>query len=196
MALRALGLLFRRTLRGPAGGALALLLVPVALFGSWVAWGATAREVERFTGTCELGGILRQNPPLTTEIASGTARVRATGTCSGHLTDRSGRVHRLDRGQVRYRARAGGELSCAGGTADGAGSLIFGSGRRINFDFSELRGPGIGAITLAGRASGSATGVASVSAQENPVDILNGCGGTGIRQVVIDLRLGAQGLSG
>jgi hypothetical protein len=62
-------------------------------------------------------------------------------------------------------------------------------GPRIRFLFSEVRGPGVAAVSLQGRAAGSATGTGHVAADENPVDIAQKCSGSGLRTAHLDLDL-------
>lgn len=181
-----------------AGGSIAALILGAlaALLPLPAATDGASLRAASFTGTCELSGALRQRPPLTNELAPGRARATAKGTCSGELIDRRGRTRRLDDAPVSYRARAAGELSCGGGTATGSGRLRFDRNETIRFAFSELRGPGVAAITLEGRAGGSAAGVANVSASEDPVETLERCSGSGLRRAQIELRLASLGISG
>ena len=79
-------------------------------------------------------------------------------------------------------------MSCGGGSAEGSGVLRI-AGRRIRFAFSEVRGPGAAAITLQGRAGGSAAGTANVSQDEDPVEIAAKCSGDGLRSAHIDINL-------
>ena len=141
-----------------------------------------------FEGTCRLSGVLTQSPPITITPQDGTAAARARGTCSGTLTGARGHVREVEDAPSRYFARAAGSMSCGGGTAEGNGVLRI-AGRRIRFAFSEARGPGGAVVNLQGRSSGSATGTANVSAEENPADILAKCNGEGLRSARIDINL-------
>ena len=174
---------------GPAcAGLVALCLVPAA-FGHRA--GATAT----FEGRCEFSGALRQDPPLTNTTAPGSATARARGACFGTLTKHDGDVRTLDGDRVDYAAQAEGELSCGGGSSSGAGELRF-PGERIRFGFSEVRGPGAAAISLAGQGGGEASAVATVSPEEDPVEIAQRCAGEGLRTVRIDISLTSPGISG
>ena len=141
-----------------------------------------------FEGSCELTGLLAQSPPITSVPQPGEATARARGTCSGTLTGSRGVVRELDAAPSRYFARASGSMSCGGGSAEGSGVLRI-AGRRIRFAFSEVRGPGAAAITLQGRAGGSAAGTANVSQDEDPVEIAAKCSGDGLRSAHIDINL-------
>src|SRR5918992_1231188 len=119
--------------------------------------------------------------------APGEARARAKGPCSGTWTDARGRVHELDGDAVTYVARAEGTVSCEGGSATGSGFLRY-RGDRLEFDFSEVRGPGAAAISLQGEDGGGAGGAAAVSEDEDPAEIAEKCGGEGVRQVGIRIH--------
>jgi hypothetical protein len=141
-----------------------------------------------FEGSCQFSGELRQRPPLTNTPQAGEGVARAKGTCSGTLTDEDGEAQQLDLDRARYLASARGTLSCGGGSAVGSGFIEFG-GERLHFRFSEVRGPGFGAITLDGADGGSAAGEARVSEDEDPLEIADKCSGKGLRQVRIDIDL-------
>jgi len=141
-----------------------------------------------FEGTCELSGLLRQSPPITNVPQPGSASARARGTCSGTLTGSRGVVRELDAARSTYFARASGSVSCGGGSATGSGVLRVG-GRKIQFKFSEVRGPGTAAVQLKGRNGGSAAGTANVSADEDPAEIAQKCGGEGLSSAHIDIKL-------
>jgi hypothetical protein len=141
-----------------------------------------------FEGTCELSGLLRQSPPITNVPQPGSATARARGTCSGTLTGSRGVVRELDSARSRYFARASGSVSCGGGSAEGSGVLLI-AGRKIQFEFSEVRGPGTAAVQLKGRTGGSAAGTANVSADEDPAEIAQKCGGEGLSSAHIDIKL-------
>jgi hypothetical protein len=152
--------------------------------------GKDRRSAETFTGSCQFEGTLRQHPPLTNLPAPGRAFAVATGTCTGTLTDSRGRARQLSAERGFYAAQARSDaMSCGGGTAEGSGFLLFRRGERIDFGFSEARLPGAGAVTLTGRRGGSATGVASVSRDEDAVRIVQECSGEGLSQVDIDITL-------
>jgi hypothetical protein len=166
---------------------LTALLVPAA---------AEGHRAETFSGTCAMSGTVRQDPPLTNTPQQGTAVARLAGTCTGTLVDKRGREHALENAPASYAATAAGELSCGGGTATGRGKLRFGRGRTISFQFSEVRGPGVAAVELEGTRGGSATGEATVSRDEDPVEIAMLCAGEGLREVGIDASLVSPGISG
>ena len=150
--------------------------------------GSKGKKASAFAGVCQFSGELRQRPPLTNTPAAGEASAHARGRCSGTLTDARGRVRELDRERATYFASAAGELSCAGGTATGRGFMQI-RGERIDFRFSEVRGPGAGVIRLEGEESGSAAGEARASADEDPAEIVEKCGGEGLRRVEIDIDI-------
>jgi len=134
-----------------AGVALALLIGTAG-----TAFAGNRHGPITFEGNCELSGVLRQSPPLTNLPQDGSATARAQGTCSGTLTGARGHVRRLEDAPSRYFAQASGSMSCGGGSSDGTGVLRI-AGRKIRFSFSEVRGPGVAAVTLEGRGGGSAS---------------------------------------
>jgi hypothetical protein len=168
--------------------------IPLALVTAAVAFPAPTAPAgndegsSTFEGTCDFAGALRQDPPLTNAPAEGEARARANGPCFGTWTDADGDVHELDGDVVKYFAHAQGTLSCAGGSAAGSGFLRF-RGDRLAFSFSEVRGPGVAAISLKGNDGGSAGGAATVSEEEDPAEIAEKCGGEGVRKVRIRIHL-------
>jgi hypothetical protein len=160
--------------------------------------GKHRRSAETFSGTCQFEGTLRQHPPLTNLPAPGRAFAVATGTCTGTLTDSRRRTRQLNAEHVFYAAQARSDgMSCGGGTAEGSGFVLFRRGDRIDFGFSEVRGPGTGAINLTGRRGGSAQGAASASPDEDPVQIALKCSGEGLSQVRVVINLASPaGISG
>jgi hypothetical protein len=159
---------------------------------------APTASAETFDGSCEMSGVIRHQPPLTTTPAPTAVRGSFSGTCSGELTDRRGRTHQLDGAPAAYEVQdASGSLSCLGGTATGTGSLLFGRGRRIDFTLTERRpAPGLAVVTLAGAAGGSATVFGTVSPSEDVMEINERCNGSGLRLVRGDARILSLGLSG
>jgi hypothetical protein len=152
-----------------------------------------------FAGTCQFSGKVRQDPPLTNTPQTSRAQATAGGTCSGTLTDSRGQSRTLTNERVQYSARATGELmSCAGSPvpATGEGQFRFRRGERLDFDFTEVRGPGEGNIVLTGEDGGSAAGEATVSQDEDPLEIIEKCSGKGLREVKIDINLVSPGISG
>jgi hypothetical protein len=160
------------------------------LAASALAWESRERHAgaATFERSCDFSGLLRQSPSLTNMPKPGTARADAVGTCSGMFTDGRGRLRQLDASRTSYFARARGTLGCGGGTASGTGFIRV-AGETLRFRFSEVRGPGAGAIRLDGAAGGSAAGVASVSAEEDPAEIARKCGAEGVREARIDISI-------
>jgi hypothetical protein len=156
---------------------------------------AGKRKPVSFSGSCELAGTLRQDPPLTNETRPGAATAKATGPCEGELVRRNGRTLELDGHELRYFAYASGESSCGGGTAEGRGVLRYRKSR-VRFAFSEVRGPGAGTITLTGARSGSASGLANVAPDADPAEIATRCAGEGLDEVPIEIRISSEGISG
>ena len=139
-----------------------------------VAAAASGHRHTTFEGSCSFSGVLRQDPPVTNLPQPGEATARAVGECSGT--------------PARYFARAHGDISCGGGTATGRGFIRIGR-RKLRFLFSEVRGPGAAAVRLEGARGGSAAGEATISPEEDPVQIAQQCSGPGLRSVRIDINI-------
>ena len=158
---------------------------------------ADAPGSETFTGTCEMSGVIRHQPPLTQTPALTTVRGSFSGTCSGELTDSDGGTRRIDGVPAEYNARGVGQLSCLGGTATGTGALTFAGGQAIDFSLTERRpAPGVATVVLEGAAGGTATVFGTVSSSEDPVEINERCNGSGLRVVHADARIVSPGISG
>jgi hypothetical protein len=59
-----------------------------------------------------------------------------------------------------------------------------------------VSGPGAAAIHLTGRTGGEGNAIATISATEDPLEVLSTCAGSGLQSVRVDLSLVAQRLSG
>jgi hypothetical protein len=165
----------RAGIAGAPAGAAAVVAAAAAIVAPGAeAGGGGERSTETFEGTCQFSGTVRQHPPLTNTPRPGRAWAVATGTCNGV--------------RAAYFAHAQGTTSCGAGTATGAGFLRI-RGARIDFRFSEVRGPGAAAIRLEGARGGGAAGTARVHESEDPVRIAEACGGQGLRQVRIRIDL-------
>lgn len=157
---------------------------------------AAKQRAERFKGTCAMSGVIRHDPPMTTTPKETTVRGGFSGTCSGALRDRKGRMRQLDQAPATYDGRGTGELSCLGGVAEGTGKLGFGRGRVIEFRLTERRGPGTATVTLRGKAGGTGTVAGTVSRDEDLDELNQRCMGSGVRLLRGDLRLVSPGMSG
>jgi hypothetical protein len=151
---------------------------------------AGGRSAAAFSGRCTFSGSVRFKPALTNTMQPVRDFAVATGTCSGTLTDRRGRIRSLRGAAVRYVASdSGSAASCAlSAGASGSGRLIFRSGA-LRFRLSETRAGGAAELSLTGRRGGSASGSATISASANPVSILQACAGSGLRQAPVDIRI-------
>jgi hypothetical protein len=159
---------------------------------------ATAQPpaTETFAGTCEMSGVIRNQPPLTVETAYTRFHGSFRGVCTGQLTERDGSTRQLDASPARYEGRGEGELSCNGGTSYGTGALIFAGGQRIDFSLTERRAPGAAFVTLEGAAGGTATVLGTVSRDEDLAELNERCNGDGIRFLRGDARIVSPGISG
>jgi hypothetical protein len=157
---------------------------------------AAPRGAESFTGTCEMSGEIRNEPPLTTTSRPTSFRGRFTGVCTGELTGRRGRATRVNRTGAAYDGRGAGALSCLGGVSTGTGTLRFARGPVIAFRLTERRGPGFAVVTLDGTAGGSGVVVGTVSRDEDLAEINERCMSSGVGVLRGDARITAVGLSG
>jgi hypothetical protein len=170
------------------------LIVVTLLLALAPAPAASAAD-QAFSGRCQLAGVVEHAPPLTGLPTAAQLQSRLSGPCWGTWTPANGRPRVLDGDVVDYAVQAAGTLSCGGGTATGAGSLDY-EGARLDFDFSEVRGPGAAQVSLVGKAGGVAGGPATVSTAEDPLAITLACMGAGLRTVRIDLALTTPGIAG
>lgn len=143
-----------------------------------------------FAGNCSFSGTVRFQPGLTNTPQRIRDVARAHGTCSGTLTDRRGRDHKLDGAVVRYFATdvANGASCAASAGATGTGRLVFPS-RTVRFELSETRGVAVAELSLSGARGGSATGQANVNDGADPVEVAQACAGNGLRTAPVDIRI-------
>ncbi|TML33056.1 MAG: hypothetical protein E6G29_12590 [Actinobacteria bacterium] len=77
--------------------------------------------------------------------------------------------------------------SCTGGTATGAGALVFPYGK-IRFAFSEVRAAAFPVATATGARSGSVRGVATPAPSQDPAAAVQQCAGAGLKRFQIDIH--------
>jgi hypothetical protein len=176
-------MLLRRICLLVAAGAAFAALTPAS------ASEATRAPANTFSGSCVLSGSVAFQPALTNSPQDVVQHAAATGTCTGTFTGRSGRSEQLSGAPATYSAtEQAPQASCTGGTDAGSGTLTFPQGK-IDFTISEARvGPAV-AATANGATAGSAAGQGNVSPSESPVTIAQACGGGGLAEAPIDLRL-------
>lgn len=152
----------------------------------------------KFEGSCEFHGSVVFTPPLTSAPHDLDQSVMAPGKCTGKLTDRRGRTRDVTDIATTFaeNSHAPG-ASCAGGTAEGAGSLTFPDGK-LAFAFSERRAAALATATATGAAGGSASGFGAPPPGPDAPDTVAQCGGEGIKEVALDLQLQTDtgGISG
>ncbi|MHB8694345.1 MAG: hypothetical protein ACYDHH_24160 [Solirubrobacteraceae bacterium] len=157
--------------------------------------GQPATTTTTFAGTCALSGRVAFTPPLTLPAAAGAVAATADGTCSGTLTDGFGRGQRVDAAPASLVANSSGTESCALGKGSGQGVLTVAS-RSLTFTYDEVRaGPAL-VLDASGARGGSAVAQANVSLSSNPLATAQSCGGSGLTQAPIDIRIVAPGISG
>jgi hypothetical protein len=174
------------------------LLIGVAVAVAALASPAVAKQkrAESFSGTCEMSGVIRNDPPLTQTPKETSFHGSFRGVCSGELTDRKGRTRQLDGAPGSYDGWGVGELSCLGGISTGTGKLRFGRGRVIGFTLTERRGPGVAAVTIEGNAGGTGTVVGTVGRDEDLSEYNERCMGSGLELIRGDARITSPGISG
>jgi hypothetical protein len=160
--------------------------IVAATIGQGAAQAHHEARANTFSGDCRFSGQVKFDPPLTNEPQAVNQTALATGECSGEFVDRKGRTHDLSNAPVTFTEVSHAEdASCLGGTATGNAKLRFPYGK-IRAGFEEIRPAGSALITLTGAKAGSATGVANVSSSEDPLDIAQRCGTTGLAEVRIE----------
>lgn len=151
---------------------------------------SASRGPTAFSGSCQLSGTVRFEPPLTTAPQTGRVYATAPGTCNGTLTTPAGHVEPTNGMLVRADAHSAGTESCASGS--GTGYLNF-DGDLLRFTYTEQRaGPAL-ALEANGANGGSAIAEANISPSANPATILQACGSTGLTAAPIDIRLTTAG---
>jgi hypothetical protein len=152
-------------------------------------------EGSTFAGSCHFAGTVRFHPPLTNAARPATGRARADGQCSGTFTDRRGNSHALEGDFVTYVAANHGSMSCGGGVAEGGGYLSY-RRHRLRFALTEVRATGGATLLIRGRRGGFAEGLASVSKEEDPLEIAQKCAGPGLDAARVVIDLATLGISG
>jgi polyvinyl alcohol dehydrogenase (cytochrome) len=170
--------------------------------GSIIAFGDTGSSTRlshsgpfTFSGTCQLSGEVRFDPPVTNAPQDGDVAGTLSGTCSGTLSDAAGNSRSLDGRAVRSWVRSHGTESCDIGQGQGRGALIFGS-RRVRFTYDEVRtGPNL-VLHVAGAKSGDGLAQGNVSPSADPAPILQACGADGLKSAPVDARIATNGITG
>jgi hypothetical protein len=157
---------------------------------------AKKKRAESFSGTCEMSGVIRHDPPLTVAPKATSFHGSFDGECSGELTDRRGRTRMLDGAPGSYDGWGIGELSCLGGVTTGTGKLRFGRGRVIGFTLTERRGPGVALVTIEGNAGGAGTVAGTVGRDEDLGEYNERCMSSGLELIRGDARIASPGISG
>jgi hypothetical protein len=151
--------------------------------------GGKTTPATTFKGSCQLSGRVTFRPGLSNTPRTVYQSVSAPGTCDGTFRDRYGFTHQLNRARVTFsETSVGRNASCAAGIATGSGSLRFHWGK-LRFAFAERRVGAFVNATGTGTRGGSATGYGAPSPSENPVGLVQQCGGSGIKQARVDIHL-------
>ena len=152
-------------------------------------WPAAAANAASFDGSCDFSGSVIFSPPMTNAPQPTAQSADAPGTCSGTFVDRRGRSHALDGAPARYTAESSGDaVSCAFGTASGAGQLSFRSGR-VRFTMNEYRGGATPLIRLTGTRGGEAWMAVRPSQDSDPLAAVQACNGAGLERFDLDAHM-------
>ena len=141
-----------------------------------------------FSGRCDFSGAVQFQPALTNSPHTVTQHVRAPGRCSGSFVGAGGRKRDLANVPVTFLETSRvADDSCTGGTATGAGALVFPYGK-IRFAFSEVRAAAFPVATATGARSGSVRGVATPAPSQDPAAAVQQCAGAGLKRFQIDIH--------
>jgi hypothetical protein len=146
-----------------------------------------------FDGSCEFTGAVTFTPPMTTTPRPTAQHANALGACTGTFVDHAGRTHDLNSAAVTYRAESAGDaVSCAFGTASGAGTLTFAAGK-LAFVMHEYRAAAAPLIRLDGKNGGGAWMPVTPSQSSDPAAAVTACSGSGLERFDLDAHLVTDG---
>jgi hypothetical protein len=149
---------------------------------------ADGSKASTFSGSCSFHALVRFQPPLTNTPQQGQGSATGPGTCDGTLTDKRGRTRQLSGEPAEWVAADSGLVSCSEESATGGGYIAI-AGRKLRFRLTETRASGAAELHLDGSAGGSADGTATLSSQEDPVQIAQACAGSGLAQALVDIQI-------
>jgi hypothetical protein len=82
-----------------------------------------------------------------------------------------------------------GPSSCEVSATQGYGQFTIANRWRIDFTYVEPRLTSVGLLPYSGIAGGSALDVARLSAEEDPLDVIQRCGADGVPSVLVDVSI-------
>lgn len=172
--------------------ALAALLVVVA-----PASARGHRPVTEFDGTCTATEVaVTHFPPMTSTLRpTHIDIVGTTGLCSGTVT-RGHRSWRVTNAHTPVHMKADGVTSCQLSYTRGTGVIDIAKRWKVRYDYVEPRGGPFGELFYTGKAGGFASDTVHVSPSESTPDIIQRCGGAGVRTVHVDALVIASHLAG
>ena len=162
--------------------------VTAAMLASASPAAADASRSMTFSGSCSFHALVRFQPPLTNTPQQGRGSATGPGTCDGTLTDRRGHTTQLSGEPAQWVAADSGLVSCNEESATGGGYIAI-DGQKLRFRLTETRASGAAELHLDGAAGGSADGSATLSPEEDPVQIAQECAGSGLTQALVDLDI-------
>jgi hypothetical protein len=167
-----------------SGALLALLALTPGAAGA-----APRHRIETFTGHCESQAVVRMNPPMSSEVRDTRVDIASRwAKCSGTVKTR-GRVHRFVDAPTVGELHGTGPSSCELSATQGFGRFTIAKRWRIDFTYVEPRLGPVGLLPYRGIAGGSALDVASLSSEEDSVDIVQRCGAEGVPSVLVDVSI-------
>jgi hypothetical protein len=168
-----------------AGAALAALLAlaPAA------ATAAPPKGIETFTGHCESQAVVNMDPPMSGDVRETQVDIASRwAKCSGSV-ETGGHVYRFVDAPTVGELHGSGPSSCELSATQGWGRFTIANRWRIDFTYVEPRLGPVGLLPYSGIAGGSALDVASLSSEEDSVDIIQRCGAEGVPSVLVDVSI-------
>jgi hypothetical protein len=170
--------------RVTSGAALAavLALAPAAA-------AAPPDKTETFTGTCESQAVVNMDPPMSGEVRETQVDIASRwAKCSGTV-EADGHLFRVVDAPTVGELHGSGPSSCELSATQGFGHFTIANRWRIDFTYLEPRLTSVGLLPYSGVAGGSALDVARLSSEEDPVDVIQRCGGDGVPSVLVDVTI-------
>jgi hypothetical protein len=161
----------------------------LVLFAPAAAGAAPPDKIETFTGHCESQAVVNMDPPMSgdvretqVDIASRWAKCSGTVAVDGHV------FHVVDAPTVGE-LHGSGPSSCELSGTQGWGRFTIANRWRIDFTYLEPRLGPVGLLPYSGTAGGSALDVASLSSEEDSLDVIQRCGAEGVPSVLVDVSI-------
>jgi hypothetical protein len=146
-------------------------------------------RIETFTGTCESQAVVNMNPPMSGEVRQTQIDIASRwATCSGTV-EVNGHVYHVVDAPTVGELHGSGPSSCELSATQGFGRFTIANRWQIDFTYVEPRLTSVGLLPYSGIAGGSALDVARLSSEEDPLDVIQRCGGDGVPSVLVDVSI-------